>query len=241
MTYVSRIRSALPEIRERMARAAERSGRGPHSVRLITVTKSHPIEAAAAAVECGLLELGENRAEELEWKTDALDAPGLQWHMIGHVQGRKVNKLVGRADLVHSIDSVRIAERFSRVVVESHTNVEVLVQVNVSGEEAKSGLDADRALDEVLGICALPGMIVRGLMTMAPFVRDESVVRGAFCGLRRIHERLLGHDEYEGTELSMGMTNDFEVAIEEGSTMIRVGTALLGPRPENKESRRPTE
>jgi PLP dependent protein len=237
MTYVERIRSALPGLRERIARSAERSGRGADDVRLIAVTKSHPIEAAEAAVECGLLELGENRPEELEWKVEALKAPGLRWHMIGHVQGRKVPRVVGRAGLVHSIDSLRLAERFSRVASEAGDSVEVLLQINVSGEEAKGGLERPSAVECALQICGLPGLVVRGLMTMAPFVNDESTVREAFRGLRGVHEKLLMQDGYEGTVLSMGMTNDFEIAIEEGSSMIRVGTALLGPRP---ASRRPT-
>jgi PLP dependent protein len=231
MTYADRIRSALPALRGRIAHAAECSGRTADDVRLIAVTKSHPIEAAQAAVECGLLDLGENRPEELEWKVGALRVAGVRWHMIGHVQRRKVAKVVGRANLVHSVDSLRLAERFSRVAVEAASTVEILVQVNVSGEEAKGGVDRSSAVDDVLGICALPGLTVQGLMTMAPFVDDEKTVRGVFCALRRLHEELTEQDGYVGTELSMGMTNDFEVAIEEGSTMVRVGTALFGPRP----------
>lgn len=230
MTYADRIRSSLPELRERIARAAERSGRGVDDIRLIAVTKSHPIEAAEAAVRCGLLELGENRPDELEWKAEALREPGLRWHMIGHVQRRKVSGLIGRADWVHSIDSLRLAEKFSRLAVEDGVTVNVLVQMNVSGEEAKGGLAGPGAVDEVLKICALPGVSVGGLMTMAPFVNDDDILRRTFCGLRECHEGLLKQSGYDGRELSMGMTNDFEIAVEEGSTMIRVGTALLGPR-----------
>lgn len=236
MTYAERIRSSLPELRDRIARAAERSGRGPSEVRLITVTKSHPIEAAEAAVACGLLDLGENRPEELEWKVEALRAPGLRWHMIGHVQTRKVSRLVGPTYLVHSIDSLRLAEKFSRAATQVGATVDVLVQVNVSGEEAKGGLAGPSAAEGVMEICELPGVVVRGLMTMAPFVDDEGIVRPVFRGLRELHAGLLEQDGYEGRELSMGMTNDFEVAIEEGSTMVRVGTALLGPRPATRRT-----
>jgi len=228
--YSERVENALPGLRERIARAAERSGRDASSVRLIAVTKAHPMEAVQAAVAHGLLDLGENRPEELEWKVDELGASDVRWHMIGHVQRRKVQSLVRRANLVHSIDSVRLAERLDRVASAEDMTFDVLIQVNVSGEEAKGGFTLRTAAEEISKVLELPGVSVRGLMTMAPFVNDECILRDAFKGLRELQETLGRNDTYEGTELSMGMTNDFEIAIEEGSTMIRVGTALFGPR-----------
>jgi pyridoxal phosphate enzyme (YggS family) len=228
--YSEHVRNALPGLRDRIARAAERSGRDGDAVRLIAVTKAHPIEAVHAAIENGLKDLGENRPEELEWKVQALGPTDVCWHMIGHVQRRKVPRLVGCADLVHSVDSVRLAERFDRVGEEAERTFDVLIQVNVSGEDTKSGFTRTTAPEGVREILELPRVRVKGLMTMAPFVHDECVLRDTFRSLRELHE-VLGQDgRYEGSELSMGMTNDFEIAIEEGSTMIRLGTALFGPR-----------
>jgi PLP dependent protein len=228
--YSEHVENALPALRERIARAADRSGRDASSVRLIAVTKAHPMEAVHAAIEHGLRDLGENRPEELEWKVEALGASDVRWHMIGHVQRRKVPRVVAGAHLVHSIDSVRLAERFDRVAEAEGTTCDVLIQVNVSGEDAKSGFTLQTAAEGISEVLELPGLGVRGLMTMAPFVNDERILRDAFRGLRELHETLGREEAYAGTELSMGMTNDFEIAIEEGSTIIRVGTALFGPR-----------
>jgi len=232
--YSQRIQENLPELRGRMARAAERSGRTPDEVRLVAVTKSHPLEAVRAALEHGLTDLGENRVGELEWKTSQVEDDRARWHMIGHVQRRKAPRLIGRADLIHSVDSMRLANRFDRVAEDGHV-FQVLVQANVSGEDAKGGFEGPGAVEKILEVCELPGLNVRGLMTMAPFVEDEAVLRGTFSRLRELHEALSAHDAYGGSELSMGMTNDFEFAIEEGSTMVRIGTALLGPRPQSED------
>lgn len=228
--YDVRLTASLPGIRERISKAAERSGRNSEDVTLVAVTKSHPIEAVTAALSHGLYELGENRTEELAWKREEIQDPSVRWHMIGHVQGRKAPTLVGMADLVHSIDSVRLAERLSRAAVDAGTTVAVLLQVNTSGEETKSGLQGRDLKDEVMRVLALQGLKVRGLMTMAPFTDDETLLRRTFVGLRVFHEGLRAAEGYCGDHLSMGMTNDFEIAIEEGSTMIRIGTALFGKR-----------
>jgi len=228
--YEARLERSLGEIRERVARAAERSGREPADVTLVAVTKAHPLEAVHAAVAHGLFDLGENRVEDLVEKATALKDERVRWHMIGHVQRRKAPRLVGVAGLVHSIDSLRLAQRLSNVAGEAGTRQPVLIQVNTSGEETKGGF-SDRGMDDDLGeVLALPGLEVRGLMTMAPLTDDETVLRSTFRALLRLNERLRQADGYTGDELSMGMTNDFEIAIEEGSTMIRLGTALFGRR-----------
>jgi len=229
-TYDERVTASLPEIQDRISDAARRSGRASDEVTLVAVTKAHPIEAVQAALSHGLFDLGENRTEELEWKHGRLDDGRVQWHMIGHVQRRKAPRLVGMADLVHSIDSVRLAERLSGAAVEAGAVVSVLVQVNTSGEDSKSGFRGDNLKDEVLEVLALPGLVVRGLMTMAPFTDEEAPLRRTFEGVRMLHEELRAFEGYCGDHLSMGMTNDFEIAIEEGSTMIRIGTALFGKR-----------
>jgi len=228
--YAARLRHALPDVLERIARAAEASGRGADSVRLVAVTKSHPVEAVEAAVAAGLTDLGENRVEELEEKVAAIGADAATWHMIGHVQSRKVSRAMAVADLIHSVDTTKLAERLSRAAVETGRVVAVLVQVNTSGEGSKSGFDEAEAVDEIHRVSELPAIDVRGLMTMAPFVDDEDVLTRTFAGLRRVSEQLRASGAAVGPELSMGMTNDLEVAVREGSTMVRIGTALFGER-----------
>jgi len=229
-TYDERITASLPAIQDRIYAAAQRSGRGSDEVTLVAVTKAHPIAAVYAALSHGLFNLGENRTEELAWKHATVEDGRAQWHMIGHVQRRKAPRLVGVADLVHSIDSVRLAERLSNAALEAGEVVSVLVQVNTSGEQSKDGFQGSGVRDEILGVLALPGLEVRGLMTMAPFTDDETLLRRTFEGVRTLDEELRPVEGYCGDHLSMGMTNDFEIAIEEGSTMIRIGTALFGER-----------
>ena len=229
-TYDERVPASLPEFQDRISGAAGRSGRACDEVTLVAVTKAHPIEAVEAALAHGLFDLGENRTEELEWKHGAVKDGLAQWHMIGHIQRRKAPRLIGIADLVHSIDSVRLAERISKAAVEAGEILPVLVQVNTSGEESKAGFQGSDLSDEVLGVLALPGLEVRGLMTMAPFTSDEAILRRTFERVRILDEELRAFEGYCGDHLSMGMTNAFEIAIEEGSTMIRIGTALFGKR-----------
>lgn len=231
--YAERLRESLPRVRDQIAEAAAAAGRDPGGVRLVAVTKSHPLACLKAALDAGLRDLGENRVGELEEKVAALGHDGIRWHMIGHVQRRKASRLPGLVDLVHSVDSLRLAERLDRVVGESEAadGVDVLVQVNTSGEDAKGGFSRERAVEAVLEIAALPRLRVRGLMTMAPFVDDEAVLRGTFRRLREVLDDVRGADAGVGPELSMGMTNDLRHAVKEGSTMVRIGTALFGERP----------
>jgi len=229
-SYATRLAETLPAVLERIARAAASSGRGPSSVRLVAVTKSHPFEAVEAALGAGLTDLGENRVEELEAKVAAFGADAATWHMIGHLQSRKAPRAVEAADLIHSVDSLKLAGRISRAGVEAGRSVRVLAQVNTSGEGSKSGFAPDDAVERIHEMAELPGLEVDGLMTMAPFVDDEGVLSDAFSCLRRLSERLREASDAVGPELSMGMTNDLEVAIREGSTMVRIGTALFGER-----------
>jgi pyridoxal phosphate enzyme (YggS family) len=229
--YATRLEQALPVVRGRIEKAALDSGRAAESVRLVAVTKAHPVEAIDAALAAGLRDLGENRVHELEEKVAARGRHAARWHMIGHVQSRKAGRAAELADLIHSIDSAKLAERLSRAAIESGSEVAGLAQVNTSGEPSKSGFDAEDAVEQIHRIAELPGLSVKGLMTMAPFVDDEAVLAGAFQGLRKILEQLHAVTDVVGPELSMGMTNDLEVAIREGSTMVRIGTALFGERP----------
>ncbi len=229
-TYHDRLARTLPAVRDRIERAAEASGRGLGDVRLVAVTKAHPREAVEAALAAGITDLGENRVDELEGKVEHFGSEGVRWHMIGHVQSRKAARVVEVAGMIHSVHSLKLAGRLSRAAEENERVVRVLAQVNTSGEESKSGFVPESAPEEIHEISELPGLRVEGLMTMAPFVEDEAVLTDAFAVLRRLSERLRAATEEVGPELSMGMTNDLEIAIREGSTMVRIGTALFGER-----------
>ena len=240
--YERAVRERLPRVRERVAAAAGRSGREPSEVRVVAVTKGHHAAAVRAAVAAGLRDLGENRVGELGNKLSFLrDAArsdpgwalpeGVTWHMIGHVQRRQAGGAARFADLIHSVDSPRLAEKLSRIGVAEGRRVPVLVQVNVSGEATKGGFPEAEALEGIAGVAALPGLRTEGLMTMAPYTSSEPTLRDTFRRTRLLLEAAAGIEGLEGRELSMGMSNDFEIAIEEGSTMVRLGTTLFGERP----------
>lgn len=231
--YASRLEDNLPELRESVEASAARAGRPPGGVRIVAVTKGHPPEAVEAAVGAGLLDVAENRVGELETKVAGFGRDeGVRWHMVGHVQRRKAPRLLPIMDLLHSLDSLRLARRFQRVAEDAETTVRALVQVNTSGEESKYGFSVDGFRDAVDEMLELSRVQVDGLMTMAPLTDDEAVIRDTFRRLRELHEEAGERPGYEGTELSMGMSNDYAIAVEEGSTMIRIGTALFGERPQ---------
>jgi hypothetical protein len=229
--YATLLETTLPRVRESIAQAETAGGRSEGVVRLVAVTKGHPVSAVRAALAAGVTDIGENRVAELEEKVAEVGREGMTWHMIGHLQRRKAQRALAAADLIHSVDTVRLAERIERVAVEQQARVPVLVQVNTSGEDAKSGFSLARAAEAVLGMTELSALEVRGLMTMAPFVDDEAVLRLSFRRLRETLNEVHRHSAAVGPELSMGMTNDLRWAIEEGSTMVRIGTALFGDRP----------
>jgi PLP dependent protein len=217
-------------VRGRIADAAGRSGRAPASVTLIGVVKTLPSETVAAAVQAGLQDLGENKVQEAELHQQTIARTAARWHMIGHLQGNKAGKAVERFDLVHGVDDAGLAEALARRARAAGRTMPVLVEVNVSGEDSKFGV-APAGLPELLGaIAALEGLELKGLMTVgAPVARPEDAREG-FARLRTLRdegERRLGRAL---PELSMGMSGDYEVAVEEGATMVRVGTALFGGR-----------
>lgn len=233
--FERRLAERLPRVRERIETAARRGGRELDAVRIVAVTKGHPAGAVQAVLNAGIADVGENRVEELEAKEGAFRDSGVRWHMIGHVQSRKAARVAGLADIVHSVDSLRLAERLSRTAAAQGRRLAALVQVNASGEAAKGGFAAadgtEAVLEAVAQVAALPGLRVQGLMTMAPFTRDEAVLRATFQRVRRLLAAAAGVSGFEARELSMGMSNDYELAVAEGSTMVRLGTALLGERP----------
>jgi len=218
-----RYRKVLREI----ADAADVAGRDPADIRLVAVTKTVGITEVAQAVAAGMHEFGENRAQEFVGKRALF--PDEIWHFIGTLQSNKVKQVVGKAALIHSIDSLGLLVEVDRRAREAELVQPVLLEVNVSGERTKHGMTYDEAEDAVRRACALPGVSVRGLMTMAPLGRPESarrVFRECSHWLGRLQS--LHCDAVDLTELSMGMSNDFAVAIEEGATIVRVGRALFG-------------
>jgi PLP dependent protein len=230
--FEQRLRDSLPVVEERIVAALRRAGRSD-AVRIVAVTKGHPLEAVHAALAAGLRDVGENRVQELESKRGEWPAavPGPAWHLIGHLQRNKVKRAVALSDMVQSVDSLRLAEALSKEAERAGVTVRLLVQVNVSGEATKAGFDPARAVDMIAGITALPALSCEGLMTMAPFVDDEAILRATFGGTRRLLERCVAEGvPLAGQELSMGMSHDFEIAVEEGSTMTRLGTVLFGER-----------
>ena len=226
---VDELKSRVDEVRERMEAARVRSGRADGAT-LVAVTKTHPADLVRLAVQAGVGDVGENRVQEMDEKVAAVGREAVRWHLIGHLQRNKAARAVALADLVHSLDSVRLAEALSAEAVKAGTTVRALVQVNTSGEESKFGLAADQALDAVHQMAALPGLRLAGMMTMAPFTDDETVIRRTFAGARRLCEEAARQVPGFGRELSMGMSNDFEAAVEEGSTLVRVGSTLFGER-----------
>ena len=230
---VVELRAALDSVRERVARASERAGRG-EPVEIVAVTKTHGDDVVDAALAAGLRRLGENRVQELAGKVARLQEAGraaeAEWHLIGHLQRNKVKQALPLFALIHSIDSERLAAELAKEAEREGRVVTGLVQVNTSGEDAKSGFEYDETVDAVGRICELPALRVVGLMTMAPFTDDERVLRTTFARARELYDRCASLDGFEARHLSMGMSNDFELAVEEGSTMVRLGTVLFGER-----------
>jgi pyridoxal phosphate enzyme (YggS family) len=218
------IKTRYDRLRSEVAHAAEMSGRDPNDVQIVAVTKGVAWKDVLPLYQLGHRDFGENRvAEALAKQAEA--PPDCLWHFIGTLQMNKVRKVVGKFTLIHSVDSVALAQKLSEVSVEMGVVTSILLQVNISGETTKHGLSAEQwktAFDEVL---ALPGLKIKGLMTMAPAEGDEQVVRNCFKGLRLLRDEL--REKCPMDQLSMGMSGDFRLAIEEGATMIRVGSALF--------------
>jgi pyridoxal phosphate enzyme (YggS family) len=216
----------VAEVRGRIAQAVARGGHG-QQVTIVAVTKTYGPDAVAAAYNAGLHDVGENRVQEALSKMNDVTVP-VRWHLIGHLQRNKA-KLVDRFALVHSVDSGRLADAVTHVGEDRGVPVHALMQVNVSGEQAKGGLSADEAGVEGQRWLGLRGLHVAGVMTMAPLDADERTLRTTFAGARQVRDRLVAL-ELPARELSMGMSNDYEIAVEEGATMVRLGTILFGAR-----------
>jgi PLP dependent protein len=224
----TRVADNVRRVRDRIDAALARAGRSG-AVTIVAVTKTHGPEAVRAAVAAGLADCGENRVQELEAKHRAAGV-AVAWHLIGHLQRNKVKQVLPLIDLMQAVDSLRLAEALSAEAASTGRRLPVLVQVNASGESTKGGFAVATALADVTRIATLPGLRVDGLMTMAPYTDDEPLLRHTFTAVRELGEACAGVPGYGGRHLSMGMSNDFEIAVEEGSTMVRLGTILFGER-----------
>ena len=222
----------LAALRSRIAAAAARAGRRAEDVRIVAVTKGHPLARAQAAAAAGLLDLGENRVQEALAKQAAWTGapPALRWHLIGHLQRNKARAAVGRFALIHSLDSIRLADALEAAAAAAGLVQDVLVEVNVAREPQKTGALPDDAAALVRHAASLPHLAPRGLMAIAPFTPDPAIPRQVFRRLREIRDGVATSGLDLGV-LSMGMSNDFEVAVEEGATLLRLGTILFGERP----------
>jgi hypothetical protein len=236
---VSTIQHNLENVLDRIGRAARSVARNPDEVRLMVVTKGQPLERIQAVIMAGVKLLGENYAEEGTEKIRALtDTPGIEWHMIGHVQSRKARLVCEYFAWVHSLDSLKLAERLDRFAREFRRELPVLIECNVSGEESKFGYPAwkeeqwPELVQAITPMLDFSNLRVCGLMTMAPYARDPEAARPYFRRLRQLRDVIAKRfPQWDWNELSMGMSADYEIAVQEGATIVRIGEAILGPRP----------
>ena len=218
----------LAQLHERLAAAADRSGRAATDVRLVAVTKYASMDAVRAVLATGHRDLGENRPQQLLARATELESAAPTWHLIGQLQRNKARKLLPAVAMVHSADSLKLLQSLSRLAEELALRPRVLLEVNISGETAKSGFTPDELRATWPQIAALTGLDVAGLMTVAPYADEAETVRPIFRGLRRLRDEIAATGSHPLPELSMGMSGDFEVAIEEGATIVRIGSALFG-------------
>jgi len=225
------VQEQLNEVRQKIVQACERAGRNPSEVKLIAVSKTKPVSMIEEAIACGQTVFGENKVQELCDKIPQLPA-NLEWHLIGHLQRNKVKYIVDKVALIHSVDTVRLAKQISQEAIKAGVTVQILLEVNVAREESKFGFMEEEVEEAVREIAAFPNIQIVGLMTIAPFVADPEENRIYF---KKLHQLCVdinkkNIDNIRMSELSMGMTGDYEVAIEEGATMVRVGTGIFGTR-----------
>ena len=225
------LKDQLQEVEKRIQAACDRAGRKREEVTLIAVSKTKPVETLQEAYDLGVRIFGENKVQELTAKYEALPKD-IHWHMIGHLQTNKVKYIIDKAELIHSVDSLKLAETIEKEAAKHDLIADILVEVNVAEEESKFGMKMEEVIPFVEKVSAFPHVRVRGLMTIAPFVEDPEENRSIFADLHKLYVDIKQKNIDNGTVsiLSMGMTNDYEVAIEEGATMVRVGTGIFGAR-----------
>ena len=223
----------LADVRARLAAATQRSGRSPEEVRLIAISKTHPATVIKQVCQLGATDFGENRVQEAEGKIAEIGREKVRWHLVGHLQANKARRAVNLFDVIHSLDTVDLAQRLDRLCIEEgRESLPVLIQVDLGHEETKSGIDESELTHLVESLGPLTHLKLIGLMTLPPFFDDAEQSRPFFRRLRQLRDELKQRGAFGDRtgELSMGMTHDFEVAIEEGATMVRIGTAIFGER-----------
>jgi pyridoxal phosphate enzyme (YggS family) len=233
---VGAIEENVEQVRSLMAAAAQKAGRSIDEVQLIAISKTHPAESVRAAHAAGLSTFGESRVQEARAKIPDLPS-SLHWHFVGHMQKNKIRHALPLFELFHSVDSLALASDINRIADEEGMHPRVLLEVNVSGEGSKFGFSPERLRTDMESLLALSRLTIEGLMTIPPLAPEAEGSRKFFAQLRDLRSQLETEFKMSLTELSMGMTNDFEVAIEEGATMVRVGTAIFGERPRPQQTR----
>lgn len=231
----SYLKANIEDVKKRIAEAALKSGRKPEEIKLIAVTKTFEMDLVNEALELGIRDIAENKVQEILRKYDEAKGSPTK-HMIGHLQRNKVKSLLGKVDMIHSVDSVRLIEEIDLRSKERDLTTDFLIQVNIAGEEQKSGIDEDGLLQIIERAKELSNVRLRGLMMMAPFIDEEELLRTYFKKTKKIFDSLknLQYNNWDIDTLSMGMSGDFELAIEEGSTMVRIGSAIFGKRDYSK-------
>lgn len=227
---MSYIKENLESVASKIAFAAQECGRAREDVRLIAVTKTYGVDVINQAIDCGVTDIGENRVQEIMEKYESVKP--VRWHLIGHLQKNKVKYIIDKVELIHSVDSFELAKEIDKHAKKINKVQRVLLEVNVSGEESKFGIRPQECEELCRRVSELENVKIEGLMTIAPFVDDEAVLAQVFEGLKELSERIgkLDIDRVDMTELSMGMTNDFPLAVKKGATMVRVGTGIFGKR-----------
>ena len=225
------LKENLEEVEEKIAKACERAGRAREEVTLIAVSKTKPIEMLQEIYDEGIRDFGENKVQELTEKYEVMPKD-MKWHMIGHLQRNKVKYIVDKVALIHSVDSLRLAETIENEAAKHNVTVPILIEVNVAQEESKFGLKTEEVLSLVESVAALPHINIKGLMTIAPYVEDPEENRGIFRQLKKLSVDIAAKNinNVNMSVLSMGMTGDYQVAVQEGATMVRVGTGIFGER-----------
>jgi pyridoxal phosphate enzyme (YggS family) len=222
----------IAKVRERIAAACARAGRRAEDVRLIAISKTFPAECIRQAYEAGLRDFGENRVQEATAKRPALADLNVIWHLVGHLQSNKAKNARELFQWIHSVDSLRLAERLDKVAASRGEKLRVLIEVNLGGEAAKTGAEPSAVIGLAEALSRLETLELRGLMAIPPFLDEPEMVRPYFRRLRELAKEVVARElpNVGMQELSMGMSHDFEVAVEEGATMVRIGTAIFGPR-----------
>ncbi len=225
------IKENLEKVEQNISEACKRAGRDRSEVTLIAVSKTKPVGDIRCAMDCGITVFGENKVQEIRDKTEEIKEP-LSWHMIGHLQANKVKYLPGKVCMIHSVDNNKLAEEIEKQFTKADMKIDVLIEVNMAGEDSKFGLSPEDAPEFVRSISGLQHLNIRGLMTIAPYTENPESNRKYFKGLKELMERInsMGIPGVKMDQLSMGMTGDYQVAIEEGATFVRVGTGIFGER-----------